>query len=134
MKRSLGLSLFALLAAACGPSRMVDVLRVGAFVGDYHIVALDSSGSAVFTGTLTFTLQSDTSLVASGDLSNWGSVHGEGFVRGDTLHVYLIPQMSLAVVLDGTMTSSVFAGVWTYSADACWVRPCHHGPFTAHRS
>jgi hypothetical protein len=113
---------------------MLEVLRVGAFVGDYQVVALDSARNTVFSGTLTLTLQSDTSLTASGELSNWGSVHGEGFVRGDSLEVYLVPQASLAVVFDGMLTSSVFAGIWTYGADACWVTPCRHGPFTAHRS
>jgi len=132
--RRFTLAFVALLgAASCAPFGIVEALRVGAFVGDYRLVALDSTGTTAFTGTVTLTPESDSSLTASGNLSNFGSVHGEGFVHGDTLYVYLMPQASVAVGFDGTLTSSVFAGIWTYGMDACWVGACRHGPFTARR-
>jgi hypothetical protein len=113
---------------------MLDVQRVGKFVGDYQVVALTSARDTAFTGTLTLTRGADTALSASGNLSHWGSVHGEGFVHGDTLHVVVWPQVSISVGFSGTLASSTLVGIWTYGADGCWHTPCPAGTFTARRS
>ena len=119
--------------ASCAPFRIVEALKVGAFVGDYHLVALDSAtNDLAFTGHFTLVANGDSLVGGSGTLSNRGDVRVFGVVRGDTLDAGMSRMPDVGICVHGILNGSDLTGSWV----ACGFppQPPPHGTFTAHRS